>query len=170
MKKPIHLYIFLGLSTIASLSRIWTAFISKFNEAQYAELPSMPGMEEVIAFDKAAAILRTGLASKIAAVLMLAVLIVTLVLLIKKRNEQASYSYIGYLFMTLLFSTYQFVSSKGLTQIYSNAEMRQVTEITLLTTYGFSVVLFLVYLGLTLFFLFRKPKEKPSMAQTSTDI
>lgn len=113
---------------------------------------------------------QTNLVNKAFAVVLLLAVIATIVLLFLKKNEQASYTYLGYLFVTLLFSTYAFIGEKGLSQIYTDSVMRQSVEAQAMMNYIIRVVLFAIYFGVTIFFHLRKPKEKPSTAINSTDI
>lgn len=175
MKKPIHLYILATLSGIASLLRIWGVFFSTFNEE--AARASVAGVssddasvEQLVNVMRTAAEFDTNGINKVLAIILLALLIVTIVFLFQKKNETASYSYIGYLFGTLVGSTYAYIGTKGIANLYTDELFRQATEATALVLYIFSIVLFAIFFGLTVFFLVRKPKEKPSMEQTATDI
>lgn len=175
MKKPIHLYILATLSGIASLLRIGRVFFSTFNEE--AARASVAGVssddasvEQLVNVMRTAAEFDTNGINKVLGIILLALLIVTIVFLFQKKNETASYSYIGYLFGTLVGSTYAYIGTKGIANLYTDELFRQATEATALVLYIFSIVLFAIFFGLTVFFLVRKPKEKPSMEQTATDI
>ncbi|HFI0423893.1 TPA: MFS transporter [Streptococcus suis] len=173
MKRPIHLYIFVILSSIASILRLFSAFVSTFNEEQLRS--SMQGavgidVEELILVSRETANLQNGMLQKIVAVVLFGLLIAVIVFLFMKKNELASYLYIGYLFSTLLLNTYNYLAGKGVAQLYSDAAFRDVTAAGMLGVYIFYIVLFAIYFGLTVFFHLRKPKEQPSTAINSTDI
>lgn len=170
MKKPIHLYIFVVLSAIASLSRLWSTFMSKFDEAMFTDMPAEAGGADFVMVMRATTEFQTNLINRVLAVVLLVLIVTTIVFLVKKQNETASYSYLAYLFGTLISSTYTFIGSKQVVQLYSDANLRSISETTALVVYGMSIVLFLLYAGLTLFFLLRKPKEKASVAQSGMDI
>ncbi|MGQ7462548.1 ABC transporter permease [Streptococcus suis] len=173
MKRPIHLYIFVVLSSIASILRLFSAFVSTFNEEQVRTV--MQGavgvdVEEFILVSRETANLQTGIIQKIAALVLFGLLITVIVFLFMKKNELASYLYIGYLFSTLLLNTYNFLASKGIAQLYSDAGLRDVTAAGMLGAYILNIVLFAIYFGVTVFFHLRKPKEQPSTAINATDI
>lgn len=173
MKRPIHLYIFVILSSIACILRLFSAFVSTFNEEQLRT--AMQGavgidVEELILVSRETANLQTSMIQKIAAIAMFGLLIAVIVFLFKKKNELASYLYIGYLFSTLLLNTYNYLASKGIANLYSDAGVRDVTAAGMLGAYIINIVLFAIYFGVTIFFHLRKPKEQPSTAINSTDI
>ncbi|HFI0105771.1 TPA: MFS transporter [Streptococcus suis] len=173
MKRPIHLYIFVILSSIAVILRLFSSFVSTFNEEQVRS--AMQGaaginVEEYILVLRETANLQTSMIQKIAAIVMFGLLIAVIVFLFMKKNELASYLYIGYLFSTLLLNTYNYLAGKGVAQLYSDAAFRDVTAAGMLGVYIFYIVLFAIYFGVTVFFHLRKPKEQPSTAINSTDI
>ncbi|MEG3310955.1 ABC transporter permease [Streptococcus sp. SS-4456] len=173
MKRPIHLYIFVILSSIASILRLFSAFVSTFNEEQlrtYMQGAVGVDVEELILVSRETANFQTGIIQKIAALILFGLLIAVIVFLFMKKNELASYLYIGYLFSTLLLNTYSYLAGKGIAQLYSDATMRDVTAAGMLGAYIINIVLFAIYFGVTIFFHLRKPKEQPSTAINSTDI
>ncbi|HFR3962930.1 TPA: MFS transporter [Streptococcus suis] len=172
MKRPIHLYIFVILSSIASILRLFSAFVSTFNEERLrTSVQGVVGIdvEELILVSRETANLQTGIIQKTAALVMFGLLIAVIVFLFMKKNELASYLYIGYLFSTLLL-TYSYLAGKGIANLYSDAALRDVTAAGMLGAYILNIVLFAIYFGVTVFFHLRKPKEKPSTAINSTDI
>ena len=167
MKRPIHLYIFVILSSIASILRLFSAFVKTFNEEQLRT--AMQGavgidVEELILVSRETANLQNSILQKIAALVLFGLLIAVIVFLFMKKNELASYLYIGYLFSTLLLNTYNYLASKGIANLYSDAGLRDVTAAGMLWAYILNIVLFAIYFGVTIFFHLRKPKEKPSTA------
>ncbi len=175
MKKPIHLYIFVVLSSINCLLRLFNTFFSRYDEEAIRQLVNnfgnLEGIDEsMFSYMRAAAEFQTNVVNKAFAVLLFAVLLAVIVLLFRKKNEQASYAYLGYLFGTLLLSTYIFIGGRGLAQVYTDPIMRQAVEAQTLLSYGIAIALFAVYFGVTIFFHLRKPKDKPSTATNATDI
>ncbi|HEL9629243.1 TPA: MFS transporter [Streptococcus suis] len=173
MKRPIHLYIFVILSSIASILRLFSAFVSTFNEEQlrtYTQGAVGVDVEELILVLRETANLQNSILQKIAALVLFVLLIAVIVFLFMKKNELASYLYIGYLFSTLLLNTYNYLAGKGIANLYSDAAWRDVAATGMLGTYIFKIVLFAIYFGVTVFFHLRKPKEQPSTAINSTDI
>ncbi|HFI0794622.1 TPA: MFS transporter [Streptococcus suis] len=173
MKRPIHLYIFVILSSIACILRLFSAFVKTFNEEKLRT--AMQGavginVEELILVSRETANLQTSMIQKIAAIAMFGLLIAVIVFLFMKKNELASYLYIGYLFSTLLLNTYNYLAGKDIANLYSDAAFRDVTAAGMLGAYIFYIVLFAIYFGVTVFFHLRKPKEQPSTAINSTDI
>ncbi|HEL1584258.1 TPA: MFS transporter [Streptococcus suis] len=176
MKKPIHLYIFVTLSTLSTLvNRVWSAFFTDPNmmAETLADQQASMGVAskgELLSVYQTAFELQVGVFYKVFAVLLLLALVATIVLLFQKKNELASYVYIGYLFGTLIQTVVAYVTTRGIYAGFSNEALRTTYEATTLVSFIFGVVLFAIYFGLTAFFLFRKPKEAPSIAINTTDI
>ncbi|HFI0305443.1 ABC transporter permease [Streptococcus suis] len=172
MKRPIHLYIFVALSAIASLLRVYNAFFSHYNEEAMLQLvQSAPSIDEnFLIYTKEAIGFQTNLINKVLAALLLLIVVATIVFLFMKKNEQASFTYLGYVFGALLFNTYAFIGGKGLVSIFTDELTRQGTSATLMGGYIVNIVLFVIYFGVTVFFHLRKPKEKPNAATNATDI
>ena len=173
MKRPIHLYIFVALSTIATVLRIHGAFLSRFDEASYRALfdgVQVEGLDNLVAIAQASADFTSNLINKGLIILQLVLLFVTIFFLFKKANERASYAYIAYLFSTLVYFTYAYIGSLQISKQFQTTEIYEATKSGALINYGFNIVLFVIYFGVTAFFLFKKPKETPSVSQTSTDI
>ncbi|HEP1794120.1 TPA: MFS transporter [Streptococcus suis] len=173
MKRPIHLYIFVILSSIACILRLFSAFVSTFNDEQlrtYTQGAVGVDVEELILVSRETANLQNSILQKIAALVLFVLLIAVIVFLFMKKNELASYLYIGYLFSTLLLNTYNYLAGKGIANLYSDAAWRDVAAAGMLGAYILNIVLFAIYFGVTIFFHLRKPKEQPSTAINSTDI
>lgn len=172
MKKPIHLYVFAVLSTIASITRIYTSFFARFNEEELRSAfqgADVTGADDLIAFTKAAHEFNTDWVNRSLAIILLIFLIVTIVFLFKKQNERASYIYIVYLFGTLIAAVYSYVGSAKILQSFSGT-MMDVGGNSGLFGFLLNAILFAIYFGLTVFFLLRKPKDTPSVASNATDI
>ena len=173
MKRPIHLYIFAVLSTIATVLRINGAFLSHFDEAGYRALfegVQVEGLDNLVAMAQASADFSSNLINKGLIILQLVLLLVTIFFLFKKANERASYAYIAYLFSTLVYFTYSYIGSLQISKQFQTTDIYEATKSGALMGYGLNIVLFVIYFGVTAFFLFRKPKDTPSEVQTSTDI
>lgn len=174
MKKPIHLYIFVVLSGIASVWRVIGAFSSSPNTAQQlAQQQAVAGVAteaELLAIYEPLLAFQTGIVQKIFGIVLLLLVVGAAVFLLQKKNELASYVYMGYLFGTLLMATYTFIVTRGLFSQFANETMRSIMTGTVLGSYILSVVLFAIYFGLTVFFLLRKPKETPNLTPNATDI
>ena len=173
MKRPIHLYIFVALSTIASILRIQGTFFTVFDEAKSREIfkgIEIEGVDNLVAMAKDSASFTTNFINNGLVILLFILLAATIFLLFKKANERASYVYIAYLFGTLIYFTYAYIGSLQISKQYQTADIYQATKSGALVGYGMNIVLFAIYFGLTVFFLFKKPKETPSVSQTSTDI
>lgn len=172
MKKPIHLYIFAILSAVATVLRLFNSFVSSYNEAAVKESYASIGLsvtDDILVVLREQAAFSTNILNKILAVSLLLLLVGTIVFLFQKKNEKASYVYAIYLVFALIFNTYAYIGARSLAQLYSDEMMRQGGSTGAFWAYILQIVIFAVYFGLTLFFLFRKPKEKPSVAATATD-
>ncbi len=101
MKRPIHLYIFVVLSSIASVLRVFNVFFAKYDEAAVRQLLqnfNVEGLDEVyFTYMRESVNFQTNLVNKAFAAVLLLAVIATIVLLFLKKNEQASYTYLGYL-------------------------------------------------------------------------
>ncbi len=173
MKKPIYLYILTALSVISSVSRIWSSFMTKFDEASIRSTYESVGLSTTdgsIEYQEAIVNFVTNIPNKTLAILLVALLVAVIVFLIKKNTQVAAFTYIAYLFGTLIEATYSYVGTNSYVSLYKDSMLQSTIASTNLWSYVISIILFLVYLGLTLFFTFRKPKEKPSLDQNSTDI
>ena len=173
MKRPIHLYIFVALSTIASILRIQGTFFTVFDEAKSREIfkrIEIEGVDNLVAMAKDSASFTTNFINKGLVILLVILLAATIFFLFKKANERASYVYIAYLFGTLIYFTYAYIGSLQISKQYQTADIYQATKSGALVGYGMNIVLFAIYFGLTIFFLLKKPKDTPSVTQTSTDI
>ena len=173
MKRPIHLYIFVALSTIASILRIQGTFFTVFDEAKSREIfkgIEVEGVDNLVAMAKDSAAFTSNLINKGLVILLVILLAATIFFLFKKANERASYAYIAYLFGTLIYFTYAYIGSLQIAKQYQTTDIYEATKSGALINYGFNIALFVIYFGVTAFFLFRKPKETPTVSQTSTDI
>ncbi len=176
MKKWTHLIVFAILSGISTLIRTWGMVTNSLNQSSAQDVTKeleklgVPNSEDLAKVSQATMEFQNNLINKALIVLLLIAMVAMIVFLIQKKYELSSYTYIGYLFGTLILATYSFIGKKGVAQLYSDETMRQVTEAGALGGYIFSIVLFAIYFGLTVFFMLRKPKETPSMETTSTDI
>lgn len=173
MKKPIHLYILVPLSTIATILKIKGSFFTSFNEKDYRALlegAEIEGIDQMVAQVKETTEFSANLINKGLTALLLIILVAVIFFLFKKENERASYAYVGYLFGTLIFSTYSYIASIQLSKAYETAALQEVANKTALIGYGINIALFAIYFGLTIFFLLKKPKVDPNMGQTATDI
>ncbi|MCP1639493.1 ABC transporter permease [Streptococcus gallinaceus] len=174
MKKSwTHLIVFAVLSGLSSLSRIWSVFFTSFDEEKLRhsyEKAGIPNVDEVISTTRASVELQSNMVMKIFAVLLLLAMVAVVVYLVRKQGETASYIYIGYLFGTLILSTYSFVAGRAVIQTMTDETFRSVTNATILGGYIAKIALFALFFGLTVFFHLRKPKVLPDTAQNATDI
>ncbi|MBY5034127.1 MFS transporter [Streptococcus gallolyticus] len=172
-KKWTHLIVFAVLSGISSVYRLWSTFTAHFDEAavrKVYEQAGIPNADDMINMARSSVELQTSLVMKVFVVLLLLAMVAVVVFLVQKKGELASYTYIGYLFGTLVLATYSFVAGRGVLQQISEESIRQISQATLMGTFAVQVVLFAVYFGLTIFFHLRKPKVLPDMGQNATDI
>ncbi|WP_449451739.1 hypothetical protein [Streptococcus suis] len=94
MERPIHLYIFVVLSSIASVLRGFNIFFAKYDEAVVRQLLqnfNVEGIDEAyFTYMRESINFQTNLVNKAFAVVLLLAVIATIVLLFLKKNEQAS--------------------------------------------------------------------------------
>lgn len=165
MRKPIHLYVMIPLSVIACLLGLWSAFFAGLTTDIGGSLTD----EMKLVIEESYAV-QTSLPTRLLVILGLGLIGATIYFLVKKDTKLANYSYIAYLLYTLLKMFYNYVTSTRLAGLYTNEEFRQATLSAANMLLIVNLVLFAIYMGLTLFFTFRKPKDKPSVSSGGMDI
>lgn len=108
---------------------------------------------------KASYAINTNLMSKLIALIGIALIIATLVFLIKKSTKLANYTYIAYLSFTFIRTIYDYMLSGQVFKVYTNDQLREQAIDGTRTITLVYLGLFVVYMGITLFFTFRKEKE-----------
>ncbi|MDQ0222578.1 ABC transporter permease [Streptococcus moroccensis] len=160
-KQPIYLYVLGALSLISTLLKLPNVFATQFPEIPYESTGDAQADAAIKAsqeFVKGSFTIQTNMISKFLVLVMLALLIAVAVFLFKKQYETAGWIYVGYLGTTLLYQLYTFLASRHLLDLYTDETMRSVASTSLLVGFGIQLLIFAVYLGITLFNLLRKPK------------
>ncbi|WP_303974265.1 hypothetical protein [Streptococcus merionis] len=160
-KQPIYLYVLGGLSLISMFSRLKEVFFPTHVEMTFES----SGDAQVDALVKASIqvgeqgrALSTDLVNKGLVLLMLALLVAVAVFLFKKWYEKAGWTYVGYLVTTLVATLYNFLASRALLNSITDETSRQILGAGAMGVVVFQVITFIVFLGMTLFNLLRKPK------------
>lgn len=160
-KSPLYLYILGGLSLVSVLFRLKSVFLP--NSAPTFQTTGNPTADEIA---KASALVikqtqavQVNLVNKILALFLLGTLIIVFVFLMKKLVDKAGWTYLAYLGLTLFSTAYNYVITIPIFQSVGNETARKI----LLTGYywgnAFNLLIFVIFLGITLFQLLRKPKS-----------
>ena len=109
-KKPIYLYVLLGLSAIGTLLGVWSRFFSKFSEVDYTQIGfSKELSDQTNQFNKLYfEFLRNGM-NMIIFFVMTALLIASIVFLVRKNLQMANISYIVYILVSFLSQVYVYI-------------------------------------------------------------
>ena len=160
-KKPIYLYILLGLSAIGTLLGVWSRFFSKFSEVDYTqinfskELSNQTNQFNKLYFE----FLRNGINMMIFFV-MTVLLIASIVFLVRKNLQMANISYIVYILVSLLSQVYVYISSKGIVgKVFTSPENIATHSNSLLLGTVLGFIISLIYLSIVVFKLIQQQKE-----------
>ena len=160
-KKPIYLYVLLGLSAIGTLLGVWSRFFSKFSEVDYTQINfSKELSDQTNQFNKLYfEFLRNGMNMLIFFV-MTALLIASIVFLVRKNLQMANISYIVYILVSLLSQVYVYISSKGIVgKVFTSPENIATHSNSLLLGTALGFVISLIYLSIVVFKLIQQQKE-----------
>ena len=160
-KKPIYLYVLLGLATAGSL---W-GLVSKFSSSNDAVESLLKGMEEPVKsqfatyFSKSAE-LSGSLLSNVFFYASLLLLIAAWFFVFKKDIFKANLIYIANVLIGLIGTAYGYVVAKGIaTSSFSDPTLLSTQILGLNMSVGFSVVLSLIFLSIVVFKLIKQQKE-----------
>lgn len=160
-KKPIYLYVLLGLATAGSL---W-GLVSKFSSSNDAVESLLKGMEEPVKsqfatyFSKSAE-LSGSLLSNVFFYASLLLLIAAWFFVFKKDIFKANLIYIADILIGLIGTAYSYVAAKGIAaSSFSDPTLLSTQILGLNMSVGFSVVLSLIFLSIVVFKLIKQQKE-----------
>ena len=163
-KKPIYLYVLLGLETVGTL---W-GLVSKFSSSNDAVESLLKGMKEPVKsqyatyFSKSAE-LSGSLINNIFFYVGLLLLIAAWFFVFKKDVFKANLIYIANVLIGLIGTAYGYVVAKGIaTPSFSDPSLLSSQLLGLNFTIGFSVVISLIFLSIVIFKLIKQQKEAES--------
>lgn len=164
-KKPIYLYVLLGLETVGTL---W-GLISKFSSSNDAVETLLKGVNEpaksqyATYFSKSAE-LSGSLINNIFFYVGLLLLIAAWFFVFKKDIFKANLIYIANVLIGLIGTAYGYVVAKGIaTSSFSDPSLLSSQILGLNFTIGFSVVVSLIFLSIVIFKLIKQQKEAESV-------
>ena len=163
-KKPIYLYVLLGLETVGTL---W-GLVSKFSSSNDAVETLLKGINEpaksqyATYFSKSAE-LSGSLINNIFFYVGLLLLIAAWFFVFKKDVFKANLIYIANVLIGLIGTAYGYVVAKGIaTPSFSDPSLLSSQLLGLNFTIGFSVVISLIFLSIVIFKLIKQQKEAES--------
>ena len=160
-KKPIYLYIFLGLSAIGILLGVWSRFFSKFSEVDYTQIGfSKELSDQTNQFSKLYFEFLSNGMNMLIFFVMTALLIASIVFLVRKNLQMANISYIVYILISLLSQVYVYISSKGIVgKVFTSPENIATHSNSLLLGTVLGFIISLIYLSIVVFKLIQQQKE-----------
>lgn len=160
-KKPIYLYVLLGLETVGTLWEL----LSKFSSSNDAVETLLKGINEPVKsqfatyFSKSAE-LSGSLLSNVFFYASLLLLIAAWFFVVKKDIFKANLIYIANVLIGLIGTAYGYVVAKGIaTSSFSDPTLLSTQILGLNMSVGFSVVLSLIFLSIVVFKLIKQQKE-----------
>ena len=161
MKKPIYLYILVGLSLLLSLLGLYATMVPSTpkSAAAYegAGIPEDVVKQLVDYTAKNSEFVQNPL-NKILAILSLIVIIAALVFLIRKNIVYANLTYLAYLVISIIGIAYSYIGASSLLNVL-DAQYRKLVSGGLLISTVVMLVINLIFLGLVLYKFMKQQKE-----------
>ncbi|KXT85089.1 hypothetical protein STRDD11_00555 [Streptococcus sp. DD11] len=159
-KKPIYLYILLGLSTLVTLLGIWGRFFNQYTVIDYTQAGYSAALSDQLnEYSKKSYELSHNGISILLFFLSAAVLIAAIVVLLRKNVQLANIIYIFYVLLAIIGLVYNYVSASPLFNLFTDEATRKGMRSSSLLGVAVFVGLNLVFLGLTVFKLLKLQKE-----------
>ena len=160
-KKPIYLYVLLGLAAAGVLLGIWGRFTANYTlpEDQIAAYPE-PLKTELPAYLEKLSALSNSLVNNVFFWGGIAILIAAIVFLVRKDILKANISYIAYILFGLISTAYSYVATRGiLYSSFSDSQFvaGQMATVTFGTVVGVGISL--IFLGIVVFKLIQQQRE-----------
>ena len=164
-KKPIYLWVLLILSALLSAMSLF-GIISPVPTAE-----SMSNLEtsasgvdatyakELIAYTIKVTEHAHSIFNIILVVLSAILVVVALVFLVRKNIQLANYTYIGYVFLAILGSIYNFVGVQDALSLFTDPNIRMGAELGAKGSAIFGIVLNVIFLAIVFYKMWRQQKE-----------
>lgn len=153
MKKPIYLYILVGLSLLLSLLGVYGTLVpsSPRDAASYAGtgVPENVAKQLVDYAARNSEFVQNPV-NKILAILGLAVIVTALVFLVRKNLVYANLTYLAYVVISIVGIAYSYIGSSSLLGVLDE-QYRGLASGGLLATTALMLVINLIFLGLVLY-------------------
>ena len=160
-KKPIYLWVLLILSALLSAISLF-GLISPVPTAESMGNIESSGVDATYAKELIAYTIKVtahSIFNMILVVLSAILVVVALVFLVRKNIQLANYAYIGYVFLAILGSIYNFVGVQDALSLFTDPNVRMGAELGAKGSAIFGVVLNVIFLAIVFYKMWRQQKE-----------
>ena len=162
-KKPIYLWVLLILSALLSAISLF-GLISLVPTAESMGNIESSGVDATYAKELIAYTIKVtehshSIFNMILVVLSAILVVVALVFLVRKNIQLANYAYIGYVFLAILGSIYNFVGVQDALSLFTDPNIRIGAELGAKGSAIFGVVLNVIFLAIVFYKMWRQQKE-----------
>ena len=164
-KKPIYLWVLLIFSALLSAMSLF-GIISPVPTAEgmnnletSASGVNATYAKELIAYTIKAAEHSHSIINIILVILSAILVVVALIFLVRKNIQLANYTYIGYVFLAILGSIYNFVGVQDALLLFTDPNVRMGAELGAKGSTIFGIVLNVIFLAIVFYKIWRQQKE-----------
>ena len=162
-KKPIYLWVLLIFSAILSAMSLF-GIISPVPTAESMSNLETPGVNATYAkelIDYTIKVSEHGhsIFSILLVILSAILVVVALVFLIRKNIQLANYTYIGYVFVAIVGSIYNFIGIQDAVSLFTDPNIRMGAELGAKGSAIFGIVLNVIFLAIVFYKMWRQQKE-----------
>ena len=162
-KKPIYLWVLLILSALLSAISLF-GLISPVPTAENMGNIESSGVDATYAKELIAYTIKVtehshSIFNMILVVLSAILVVVALVFLVRKNIQLANYAYIGYVFLAILGSIYNFIGVQDAVSLFTDPNIRMGAELGAKGSAIFGIVLNVIFLAIVFYKMWRQQKE-----------
>ena len=162
-KKPICLWVLLILSALLSAISLF-GLISPVPTAESMGNIESSGVDATYAKELIAYTIKVtehahSIFNMILVVLSAILVVVALVFLVRKNIQLANYAYIGYVFLAILGSIYNFIGVQDAVSLFTDPNIRMGAELGAKGSAIFGIVLNVIFLAIVFYKMWRQQKE-----------
>ena len=162
-KKPIYLWVLLIFSALLSAMSLF-GIISPVPTAGSMGNIETSGVDatyakELIAYTIKAAEHSHSIINIILVILSAILVVVALIFLVRKNIQLANYTYIGYVFLAILGSIYNFVGVQDALSLFTDPNVRMGAELGAKGSTIFGIVLNVIFLAIVFYKIWQQQKE-----------
>ncbi|WP_373075349.1 ABC transporter permease [Streptococcus infantis] len=162
-KKPIYLWVLLIFSALLSAMSLF-GIISPVPTAESMGNIETSGVDatyakELIAYTIKAAEHSHSIINIILVILSAILVVVALIFLVRKNIQLANYTYIGYVFLAILGSIYNFVGVQDALSLFTDPNVRMGAELGAKGSTIFGIVLNVIFLAIVFYKIWQQQKE-----------
>ena len=162
-KKPIYLWVLLIFSALLSAMSLF-GIISPVPTAESMGNIVTTGVDatyakELIAYTIKAAEHSHSIINIILVILSAILVVVALIFLVRKNIQLANYTYIGYVFLAILGSIYNFVGVQDALSLFTDPNVRMGAELGAKGSTIFGIVLNVIFLAIVFYKIWQQQKE-----------